>query len=93
MYELQEFKTSTFHIYYYFLIDCTTNRASGFYSSSSHVTDLLLECIRYKYIRHTSIGTISKSQLSMYLAINPDMKIKDLILLLERSVPADAQGE
>ena len=89
MYELQ----NPPHLNYYFLIDCANETASSFHTCNDYVSTLLTTRFLPRFKRYKSIGTISKTQLNMYLAINPNMKIKDLILLLERSVPADAQGE
>ena len=40
---------------------------------------------QYGYRSDNLIGTITKSQLNMYLAINPDLTIKDLKALMENS--------
>ena len=87
MYELQEYKTQGLHVYYYFLIDCDREVASTFRTHNDHVSELLDSSFIRMFKRYKSIGTISKSQLNMYLTIKPNMTIKDLIEILSGVPP------
>ena len=86
MYELQEYKAHSLHNYYYFLVDCDREVAL-LCSYNARVSKLLDSSFMRMFKRYKSIGTISKSQLNMYLTIKPDMTIKELIEILSGVPP------
>ena len=87
MYELHEYKRHGLYVDYYFLIDCDREVASSFCTYNDYVSTLLDRSFSPKFKRYKSIGTISKSQLAMYLVIKPNMRIKELIDILSGVPP------